>query len=63
MLFENDHVIVWEQVGFPEEPFVHKHVRDVLGFVVEPGAMEVLGPDLERTPKLELSLVGVRPYE
>ena len=26
-LFENDHVIVWEQVGRPKEPFVHKHIR------------------------------------
>jgi hypothetical protein len=44
-LFENEHVIVWEQVGRPKEPFVHKHVRDILTFGVEPGRIDVLGPD------------------
>jgi hypothetical protein len=44
-LFENDHVIVWEQVGRPKEPFVHKHIRDILTFGVEPGRVDVLAPD------------------
>ena len=47
-LFENDYVIVWEQIGRPKEPFAHKHIRDILTFGVEPGRVEVLGPDLER---------------
>ena len=44
-LFENDHVIVWEQVGRPKEPFVHKHIRDILNFGVEGGRIDVLNPD------------------
>ena len=36
-LFENEHVIVWEQVGRPKEAFVHKHIRDILNFQIEPG--------------------------
>ena len=47
-LFENEHVIVWEQIGRPQEPFAHKHIRDILTFGIEPGKVEVLGPDLER---------------
>jgi hypothetical protein len=47
-LFENDQVIVWEQVGRPKTPFVHKHVRDILTFQVEPGKIDVLGPDLQK---------------
>lgn len=47
-VFENDQVIVWEQVGRPKTPFVHKHVRDILTFQVDPGTIEVLGPDLLR---------------
>lgn len=47
-LFENDQVIVWEQVGRPKTPFVHKHVRDILTFQVEPGKIGVLGPDLQK---------------
>jgi hypothetical protein len=46
-LFENDHIIVWEQVGRPKTPFVHKHIRDILTFAVEPGKVDVLGPDLK----------------
>ena len=44
-LFENDHVIVWEQVGRPKEPFVHKHIRDILNFGIEGGRVDVLNPD------------------
>ena len=46
-LFENEHVIVWEQIGRPKEPFAHRHIRDILTFSVEPGQVEVLGPDLQ----------------
>jgi hypothetical protein len=46
-LFENDEVIVWEQIGRPTEPFAHRHIRDILTFSVEPGRVEVLGPDLQ----------------
>jgi hypothetical protein len=44
-LFENDHVIIWEQVGRPKEPFAHKHIHDILTFAIEPGRIEVLNPD------------------
>lgn len=47
-IFENDQVIVWEQVGRPKTPFVHKHLRDILTFQVEPGRIDVLGPDLQK---------------
>ena len=36
-LFENDHVIVWEQVGRPKEAFQHKHIRDILNIGIDPG--------------------------
>jgi len=45
-LFENEHVIVWEQVGRPKDAFVHKHIRDILNFPIEPGGgIAVLNPD------------------
>jgi hypothetical protein len=45
-LFENEHVIVWEQVGRPKEPFVHKHIRDILTFGIDPGGgIAVLNAD------------------
>jgi hypothetical protein len=45
-LFENEHVVVWEQVGRPKEAFQHKHIRDILNFVIEPGGgISVLNPD------------------
>ena len=37
LLFENEHVIVWEQVGRPKDVFTHKHIRDILNFGIEPG--------------------------
>ena len=46
-LFENEHVIVWEQIGRPTEPFAHRHIRDILTFGVEAGPIEVLGTDLQ----------------
>ena len=46
-LFENEHVIVWEQIGRPTEPFAHQHIRDILTFGVEAGPIEVLGTDLQ----------------
>ena len=47
-LFENDHVVIWEQVGRPKEPFAHKHNRDIHTLGLEPGRVQVLGPDLQR---------------
>ena len=45
-LFENEHVIVWEQIGRPKEVFQHKHIRDILNFGIEPGGgIGVLNPD------------------
>ena len=44
-LFENEHVIVWEQVGRPKDAYVHKHIRDILYFPIEPGGIAVLNPD------------------
>jgi hypothetical protein len=45
-LFENEHVIVWEQVGRPKEAFVHKHIRDILTIGIEPGGgIRVLNSD------------------
>jgi len=32
LLFENAHVVVWEQVGRPKDAFMHKHIRDILNF-------------------------------
>ena len=48
-LFENEHVIVWEQVGRPKEAFVHKHIRDILNFGIDPGGgITVLNADGSR---------------
>ena len=47
-LFENDKIIVWEQVGRPKVPFVHKHLRDIVTVQVKPGKIDVLGPDLQK---------------
>ena len=47
-LFENEQIIVWEQVGRPKVPFVHKHVRDIVTVQVKTGKIEVLGPDLQK---------------
>jgi hypothetical protein len=45
-LFENEFVVVWEQVGRPKGPFVHKHVRDTLSFPIEAGGgITVQNPD------------------
>ncbi len=45
-LFENEHVIVWEQVGRPKDAFMHKHIRDILNFGIDPGGgIGVLNPD------------------
>lgn len=49
-LFENDRIIVWEQVGRPRDAFVHKHVRDIVTVQVKPGRIDVLGPDLKPVP-------------
>jgi hypothetical protein len=45
-LYENERVIVWEQVGRPKEAFQHKHIRDILNFVIDPGGgITVVNPD------------------
>jgi len=44
-LFENDRIIVWEQVGRPKNAFVHRHVRDTIVFGLEPGRVLTQGPD------------------
>jgi len=49
LLFENEHVIVWEQVGRPKDAFVHKHIRDILNFGIDPGGgITVQNPDGSR---------------
>ena len=46
LLFENEHVVVWEQVGRPKDAFMHKHIRDILNIGIEPGGgIGVLNPD------------------
>lgn len=47
-LFENEQIIVWEQVGRPKTPFVHKHVRDIVTVQLKTGKIDVLGPDLQK---------------
>jgi hypothetical protein len=48
-LFENEHVIVWEQIGRPKEALVHKHIRDILYFPIDPGGgITVLNADGSR---------------
>lgn len=44
-LFENDRIIVWEQVGRPKEPFMHMHARDTIVFGIAPGRVETLDVD------------------
>ena len=44
-LFENEHIIVWEQVGRPKDPFMHMHVRDTIVFGIEPGRVDTLDID------------------
>jgi hypothetical protein len=44
-LFENDRVIIWEQVGRPKTPFVHKHIRDIITIGLEPGKIATQTPD------------------
>ena len=47
-LFENEQIVIWEQVGRPKVPFVHKHLRDIVTVQLQPGQISVLGPDLQR---------------
>jgi hypothetical protein len=44
-LFENEYVIIWEQIGRPKDVFMHKHIRDIIYVVLEPGGVSVLNPD------------------
>ena len=41
-LFENDRIIVWEQVGRPKQPFMHMHVRDTIVFGIQGGRVDTL---------------------
>lgn len=43
-VFENERVIVWEQV-WPKNVFMHKHVRDIVTIALESGGIKVLGAD------------------
>lgn len=74
-LFENDKVIVWEQVGRPKQAFVHKHIRDVLNFPVEAGGgIAVQNPDgskgggssltetIYKQPSVTYSKAGIGPH-
>ena len=74
-LFENDHVIVWEQVGRPKEAFVHKHIRDILNFPIDNGGgIAVLNPDgskgggssltetIYKSPSVTYSKAGIGPH-
>ena len=44
-LFENDRIIVWEQVGRPKEAFMHRHVRDTIVFGIQGGRVDTLDVD------------------
>jgi len=48
-LFENDKVIVWEQVGRPDPPVVHKHIRDIITIGLEPGSVETRDAEGRKT--------------
>jgi hypothetical protein len=74
-LFENEHVIVWEQVGRPKEAFVHKHIRDILNFPIDNGGgIAVLNPDgskgtgtsltqtIYKQPSVTYSKAGIGPH-
>jgi hypothetical protein len=64
LLFENEHVVVWEQVGRPKDAFVHKHIRDILTFVIDPGGgITVLNADGSKGSgsPLTRTIYGKRP--
>ncbi|HYL34370.1 MAG TPA: hypothetical protein VEV17_00505 [Bryobacteraceae bacterium] len=44
-LFENDRIIVWEQVGRPKDAFMHRHVRDTIVFGLQGGRVDTLAVD------------------
>lgn len=49
-LFENEKVIIWEQVGRPKEAFQHKHIHDIITIGLEPGGgITVLNADGARS--------------
>lgn len=43
-VFENDKVIVWDQVYTTDE-FMHKHIRQILVIAVQDGPIRVVTPD------------------
>ena len=67
-LFENDRVIVWEQVGRPKDPQMHKHIRDILTFGLDSGGgIEVVTPpgetpDRNATQTIRSGAVGSLSY-
>lgn len=40
-VFENDHVIVWDQT-YTDEPFMHRHIRDELNILMEDGPSKLM---------------------
>ena len=36
-LFENEHVIIWEQIGRPKDTVMHKHIRDIVTVQLDAG--------------------------
>lgn len=44
-LFENDRIIVWEQVGRPKNAYIHKHIHDTIVFGIEGGRVLTQGLD------------------
>jgi hypothetical protein len=62
-LFENEHVIIWEQVGRPDPPLVHKHVRDIITIGLESGRIETRDAEGARTDgKLETAVMSTLVY-
>jgi hypothetical protein len=47
-VFENDKVIVWEQV-WPSNVYMHKHVRDIITIALEGGPIRVITPEGKET--------------
>jgi hypothetical protein len=62
-LFENEHVIIWEQVGRPDPPVVHKHVRDIITIGLESGRIETRDAGGAKTDgKLETAVMSTLVY-
>src|SRR5207247_1175180 len=59
---ENDHIIVWEQVGRPQNPFMHMHVRDTIVFGLQNGRVETLTADGKKSDGKAESAATTRIY-